>query len=834
MKRQYLSVFGLVLVMLALTGAATSPSAPPRDNATIPQPRSSQAELADMWGKMPLYFVANQGQVDESVDFYVQGSDKTLYFTPEGVTFALTGPTTGEGKNRWIVKLDFVDANAVRPSGQAQTDAVISYFKGPQEEWHTGLPTYSQIAYRDLWQGIDLMYSGTVNRLKYEFVVQPGADPARIRLAYRGATVRLNDTGQLEVSTPAGGFQDDAPMAYQEVDGQRTPVAVAFALEDATMSGADAPRSYGFRLGAYNPALPLVIDPAVLVYCGYIGGSGTDYGNGIAVDSAGNAYITGQTNSISTTFPVTIGPDLTYNDGDDAFVAKVRADGTGLVYAGYIGGFGGDGGNGIAVDTEGNAYVTGWTNGSGFPVTVGPVITYSGNSEAFVAKVITDGTRLVYAGYIGGTDRDIGQGIAVDAAGNAYVTGYTFSTEPTFPVLVGPDLTNNNGGALQRDAFVTKVKADGTGFVYSGFIGGSGYDDGLGIAVDSAGSAYVAGFTDSISTTFPVTVGPSINYNGGMYDAFVAKVKVDGTGLAYAGYIGGNGWDLGYGIAVDSASSAYVTGWTGAPFPVTVGPDLTFNGGLRDAFVAKVNADGTGLVYAGYLGGNSDDDYGTGIAVDSAGNAYVTGYTKSTEATFPEIRGPDLTYNGGYYDAFVAKVRADGTRLMYCGYIGGDGWDQGNSIAVDSAGNAYVTGYTASISTTFPVTVGPDLTYNLGTYDAFVAKVFFSIENSTTTVASSLNPSAYGQSVTFTATVSGGAGTPTGTVQFKVDGVNLGTPVTLVGGSASVSTAALAIGVHTVTAEYDGNTIYDISTGTLSGRQVVDYPFKLYLPLVLR
>ena len=724
-------------LLLAVLLTLSTPSMP-----TVP---ATTTRLDAHWGEMPLYFIANQGQMDSRIAFYVQGSDKTLYFTREGVTFALTSPPSpllvregrrGEERGRWIVKLDFVGANSVRPSGQAQTEAVISYFKGSPDEWHAGLPTYSKIAYPDLWQGIDLVYSGTVNRLKHEFVVRPGADPARIRLAYRGASVRVNESGQLEVSTPAGGFQDDAPIAYQEVAGQRVPVAVSFAMDNAVPFGADGlgmdePRPYGFHVGAYDPGLPLVIDPTVLLYCGYIGGDDDDYGTAIAVDSAGNAYVTGSTNSTEATFPVTVGPDLTYNGlccptiAYDAFVAKVKADGTGLVYAGYIGGEYNDWGTGIAVDSEGNAYVTGDTESTEatFPVTVGPDLTnnggYDGPRDAFVAKVNADGTGLVYCGYIGGSGDEGSEGIAVDSTGNAYVTGITGSSQQEhFPVTVGPDVTYNG----LFDAFVAKVRADGTGFAYAGYIGGGSTEFGTGIAVDSEGNAYVTGYTDGDQPGFPVTVGPDLSYNGGYWDAFVAKVKADGTGLAYAGYIGGIGYDGGEGIAVDSLGNAYVTGMTDSfqtTFPVTGGPDLTYNLGERDAFVAKVKADGTGLAYAGYIGGVGWD-YGYGIAVDSAGNAYVTGMTNSTEETFPVIDGPDLTDNGYYDDAFVAKVKADGTGLVYAGYIGANDWGRG--IAVDSAGNAYVTGAIGWNDETFAV-IGPDLTYNGGNGDAFVAKI---------------------------------------------------------------------------------------------------------------
>ncbi len=285
---------------------------------------------------------------------------------------------------------------------------------------------------------------------------------------------------------------------------------------------------------------------------------------------------------------------------------------------------------------------------------------------------------------------------------------------------MGPDLTFNGG---PFDAFGAKVNAAGTALVYAGYIGGSGEDRGTGIAVDGAGNAYVTGDTSSTQATFPVLVGPDLTFNGGLFDAFVAKVNAAGTALVYAGYIGGSDSDLGFGIAVDGTGNAYVTGQTvstEASFPVSVGPDLTYNG-ANDAFVAKVNASGAALAYAGYIGGSSDD-LGAGIAVDVAGNAYVTGRTSSTEATFPVLVGPDLTLNGGPTDAFVAKVNAAGTALVYAGYIGGSDDDFGHSIAVDGAGNAYVAGETLSTEATFPVGVGPDLTFN-GATDAFVAKV---------------------------------------------------------------------------------------------------------------
>jgi len=761
--RKFLTILTGTLIIVFATGAGgQGPKIQTASAQTTSIPGSAALKIDRDFGKMPLYFIPNQGQMDARVAYYIQGKDKTIYFTSEGLTYLLSERRAGEqtvektasvkerlsinpaerelrsrrDERRYAVKLDFVGANAdVRPSGEEKTGAVISYFKGKPEEWKAGLPTYSRIVYKNLWPGIDVAYYGTEDKMKYEFVVLPGSDPSLIRLTYRGASaVEVNGEGRLEVRTPAGGFADDRPVGYQEINGDRVYVAMRYLLEEQSVikpgpSGEEAVTKsyvYGFDVGAYDRTKPLVLDPAVLVYCGYVGGSDNDYGAGIAVDGSGNVYVTGYTNSTQATFPVIGGPDLTYNGGEDAFVAKVNASGTALVYCGYIGGSEWDWAYGIAVDGSGNTYVTGWTYSTEttFPVIGGPDLIYNGGaSDAFVAKVNASGTALVYCGYIGGSNEDYGEGIAVDGSGNAYVTGYTNSTQATFPVIYGPDLTFN--GEFYDDAFVVKVNASGTAFVYCGYIGGSNEDYGEGIAVDSSGNAYVAGYTYSTESTFPVIGGLDPTHNGGIYDAFVAKVNASGTALVYCGYIGGSDYDSGNGIAVDGSGNAYVTGQTSsteATFPVLYGPDLTYNGGDYDAFVAKVNASGTTLVYCGYVGGSSYD-YGNDIAVDGSGNAYVTGYTNSTQATFPVIGGPDLTYNGNC-DAFVAKVNTSGTALVYCGYIGGSDYDSGNGIAVDGSGNTYVTGWTYSTEATFPVVVGPDLTYNGGFYnDAFVAKI---------------------------------------------------------------------------------------------------------------
>jgi hypothetical protein len=846
----------IILLMSARIGGfapdagAASPSAPPNYPQAIPAPRaverqaqmpgpqrraratpapvsSRNIKIDTDYGKMPVYFIPNRGQMDKQVAYYVQGKDKSLYFTPEGVTIALAKPAatetaqleggregakpgaregdagarpdrnteTGVGQwdsagnldrglgsrpdpkalvlerspdglferpekeaaERWVVKLDFVGAaKGVKPVGEDETGAVVSYFKGNQKDWKAGLPTYSKIVYRDLWPGIDLVYHGTVNSLKYEFIVHPGSDPSQVRLAYRGVdNLKVDETGRLNVITPAGCFQDDVPVAYQNMDGKKIDVGLSYHLYASETHGSEdaagvskagsglSAHAYGFKVGAYDRSRTLVLDPAFLVYCGYIGGSSGDEAYAIAVDAFGNAYVTGTTYSDQNTFPVTVGPDLTHNGsgygdtvsgGGDVFVAKINASGTALIYCGYIGGIDGETGYGIAVDGSGNAYVTGrtYSREDTFPVLVGPCLVSKINlhylpvPDGFVAKVNAAGTALVYCGYLGGGKAT---GIAVDAGGSACVIGVGGGS---LPVTVGPELTYNGG----LDTFVAKVNSSGAFFDYYGYLGGAGDDWGEAIAVDTSGCAYVTGWTNSPESSFPLAVGPDLTQNGGQ-DAFVAKVNAAGTGLVYCGYIGGSGMDAGYGIAADDLGNAFITGSTTsteATFPVLAGPDLTYNG-FGDAFVAKVNAAGTGLDYCGYIGGSSTGpgtggDVGWAISVDGKGRAHLTGATSSSEG-FPVIGGPDLTYNGGassysYGDAFVAGVNPEGTALDYCGYIGGSGSDGGNGIAADTCGNAYVAGWTYSNEATFPVTVGPDLTFNgagYGGYDAFVAKI---------------------------------------------------------------------------------------------------------------
>lgn len=375
-------------------------------------------------------------------------------------------------------------------------------------------------------------------------------------------------------------------MAWQEIDAGKAEVSVAYILEEESETDnlAMAERSAqkrsrticGFKVGDYDRKRPLILDPAFFCYSGFIGGSQLDKGLAVAVDEYGNAYVTGTT--YSDDFPVLVGPGLIGYVGD-IFVAKIDSAGTGVFYCGVIGGRGLDEGSGIAVDRFGNAYITGLTDCSDFPVVTGPDLTYNGRTDAFIIKLNASGTALIYSWYVGGSEYDYSNGLAVDDLGNAYITGCTYSSD--FPAVIGPYLTNNG----RSDVFVAKVNNSGTGFIYSGYIGGSREDSGSGIAVDKDGNAYITSYTSS-NADFPVINGPDWTYNGG-YDAFVARVNASGSKLDFCSYLGGSSDDWGIDIALDSSNNVYITGLTYSPdFPFLKGPFLTNDRYFNDAFLS--------------------------------------------------------------------------------------------------------------------------------------------------------------------------------------------------------------------------------------------------------
>jgi Beta-propeller repeat len=450
-----------------------------------------------------------------------------------------------------------------------------------------------------------------------------------------------------------------------------------------------------------------------LAFSTYVGGSGTEQAEAIAVDTAGNAYITG--NTTSTNFPTTPGAFDTQktNLDNDVFVTKLNATGTALIYSTYFGGSNREAGNDIAIDSAGNAYVIGLTESADIPTTPGAFRSTPVGTDEFDVFAFKLNATGTALDYSTFLGPVGGDGIAVDSAGNAYLTG---SANRDYPTTPGAFQTVPGGSS---DAFVTKLNPTGTALVYSTLLGGPGFDLGLDIAIDSAGNAYVVGVTDG---GFPVTPGAFQTSPGGTNDAFVAKFDPTGAVLAYSTLLGGNGIDTGVGIAVNTAGNAYVTGVTSSPnFPVTPGAFQTDKAAGQDAFVTELNATGSALVYSTYLGGDGND-FGNDIALDTAGNASIAGLTSSTD--FPTTADAIQSDYGGNNDGFVTRLNPAGTALVFSSYLGGANTDNARAIWVDSAGSIYLAGDTSSAD--FPITPGAFQTQLGGFSDAFITKIVFS------------------------------------------------------------------------------------------------------------
>ncbi|MGI8955910.1 MAG: SBBP repeat-containing protein [Chthoniobacterales bacterium] len=698
--------------LATIFSATDAPAAPTMDK------KVADVNVRAAYGKIPLSFEANHGQAPESINFLARGPGYMLALSPGEAVFAsarqpretseflcaIAGFRPVESAST-LLRMTLRGANPVAAAaGEAELEGKVNYFTGNDPaRWRRNIATFERVRYTEVYPGIDVVYYGNQKRLEYDFVVAPGRDARVISLEFAGATSVSVDpaTGDLLVGMGEETGRQHAPLTYQETAKGRREVQSRYAIkEDGRV---------GIEVGEHDTGAPLIIDP-VLEYSTFLGGGLIDAGSDIAVDSGGNAYLTGTTTS--TDFP-TAGPIQVINRGNgDAFVTKINAAGTALVYSTYLGGSGQENGRGIALDSTGNAYITGNTTSSDFP-TANPFQTTTGGfGDAFVAKIDATGANLVYSTYLGGTLSENGLGIAVDSAGNAYVTGTTGSTN--FPTVnpIQP-ATNGNG-----DAFVTKLNAAGSALIYSSYLGGTSTDEGFGIAVDPQGNAYITGSTFSLD--FPI-VNPILPRSGNR-DAFVTKINPAGSALVYSSYLGGGFSEYGAAIAVDAQGNAYVTGTTASSNFPTVNPIQPFSGGGDDVFVTKVNAAGSALVYSTYLGGNGSETAGGvaigGIAVDSAGNAYVTGSTNSTN--FPTANAIQPTFGGGTRDAFVTKINAAGSALSYSTYLGGSGADGGADLALDSAGNAYITGSTDSAN--FPTVAGSFDETVSGT-DAFITKI---------------------------------------------------------------------------------------------------------------
>ncbi|RNB80415.1 hypothetical protein EDM59_24045 [Brevibacillus nitrificans] len=524
------------------------------------------------------YFVPNVGQREEHILYEWRGAEYGAYFSTDAVMLFLTA----KGQSGVRLDLHFLGAErSQEPEGKKLLPGRIHYLKGRDPaEWHVDIPIFQEVVYPQLWPGVDLVFRGANGQLKYEFAIQPGADLSQLRYTYRGAEkLTLAEDGDLLIHTALGTVPDFKPVSFQLKEGQQIEVSSAFVLiqdeEGYTVS---------FQIGEnYDPHTVLFIDPGIH-YSTYFGGSGNELETRLETDNTGNLYLFGTTTSADLpNMQGALQPGL--EGTSDAYVMKLDPTGSHLVYVTYLGGSGTDQGEGIFVDTAGNAYLTGITTSDDFPVTAGaPQTSLQGKQDAYVAKLSGSGSALIYATYLGGSGSDAGASIAVDAEGNAYVTGSTDSAD--FPMTAGAIQTAYGGGAT--DGFVTKLSPDGNAFLFSTFLGGSEKDVGVSIVVDRNGNPYVTGITSSAD--FPTTANAYQRELAGSNDAFVTRLDPLGRTRVYSTYLGEAGDDQGFPIRIDDFGEAHVAGvTTSTNFPTSSDAYQTEAGGDSDSYVTTVN-----------------------------------------------------------------------------------------------------------------------------------------------------------------------------------------------------------------------------------------------------
>ncbi|HEX4631343.1 MAG TPA: SBBP repeat-containing protein [Chthoniobacterales bacterium] len=779
--------------------------------------RADQKQMRMALGQLPLSFEMNRGQFPAQVQFAARGGSSKTFFTQTQAVFVLRRPDAGKA----VVRMSLADANAAPTvSGLEPLVGKINYFRGNDpRKWVTGVPTFKKVSYSAVYPGIDLVYYGRGNRLEYDLVVAPGADPSQIAFQFEGVQ-RLDvdaATGALVVTANGGARMSQAkPLIYQQVDGVKRAVSGGF-----TTMGSRA----GFTVGDYDRSKPLLIDPAIITYSTYLAGESDDRVHDIVADADSNAYAVGWTSSELFPTKDAYQPGQN-NDSEEAFITKLNPDGTQLIWSTYLGGgdafdeCGGDcgpppaneGAYGVALDSARNVYVTGFTSSKDFPtyLAMQPHLSdSSGGFDSFITKLNAAGDQLVFSTYFGGADGDdVGRGIALDKNNNIYVVGYTnsFAFPTTNPIQGEIDRRTSHVHNFEEnyDGYLAKIDASGQFRVYSTYIGGYANDVALGVKVDNDGSAYLTGWTESTEATpspsasgtatpdpsatptptptaapassrFPTTDLAFQKDPGGAgftRDAFVVKVNAAGTEFLYSTFLGGSGSDTGWSIALGPDRSAYITGYTDsgiarsqaqAPalaiqtaFPTTANAFQSQNNGGSDAFLTRLSPDGSSLIYSTYIGGagnegdnNSNNDClgcisrydGAAVAVDILGNAYITGWTESTfvpaptatataTATATSTAGagpnapsgaasptplnfptkdafqPDPGSSPGSTppqsrDAYVAMFNTNAgvsssDSLVYSSFLGGSRQDEGDAIAVDPGGNLFVAGWTRS------------------------------------------------------------------------------------------------------------------------------------------
>jgi hypothetical protein len=691
-------------------------------------PQKDASSIMPAVGGVRVPFVVNDGQLgDNGVLFYARTFGGTVFVSADGdIGYSLAStqskpgdPTAPSMRKTHVLRERFLNANSTCPDGEIRSPTRVSFFYGSDpSRWVRGKPAWETIAMGEIYDGIELRLRAYGNNVEKIFTLAPDADPDQIAVRILGADkLRVGKDGKLIAATAGGDVGYSAPVAWQENGGERVPVTVAYRVSGT---------AYGFELGAYDHNLPVTIDP--MLASTYLGGSATENCRAIALDTSGNVYVTGLTES--TNFPTTAGaystssyPSWQYGD---VFVSKLDGTLSTLLASAYFGGTKEDIAYSVALDGSGNVLLTGATESHNFPCTAGAYSTnYLGapnspnGNDAFVSKLSSDLSSLLASSYLAGYGSDYGYAVCADGAGNIYVTGYTSATNfPTTPGVYQPLPAFSAQGSA--DAFVSKFNGELSQLQASTYIGGSSGDEGEDCILDNSGNIYVTGITSS--SNFPTTSGAYCRtLNAAQYqcDSFVFIMNNSLTELTASTYIGGSDDDYLYGIGRDAEGNVFVAGWTeSSDYPTTAGAYQTNRSAYADTVVSKFNSNLSTLLASTYLGA-AGFDWGRDLALDSSGNAYVCGTTDSS--FFPTTSGePNLRSTSN--DFFVSKFNTDLTTLKSSARFGGVNVDWCYAVAVNSTGLVYVAGH--SNSTNYPVTNGPYASSLKGSYDAVITKLY--------------------------------------------------------------------------------------------------------------
>ncbi len=738
MKSATRFLFSVATIAL-LSGMFCAAQAVPTNSASTQKPSHA---VQESYGKLPLGFEANQGQADPRVKFLAHGPGYSVFLTsgqmvlslrPSAVSVNGDPKSADAGSNRSgaVIQINLAGANPnPAVTGEKPQAGKVNYFIGKDpKKWRSNVPTYGQVRYKSIYPGIDLVYYGNQARVEHDFVLAPGADPNQIQLDVKGADhLSLAANGDLVLFKGNDEVRLQAPLAYQEFHGMQVPISGAYTLQNSNR--------VSFSLGAYDKTMPLVIDP-VLDYGTFLGGLADDQAAAIAVDSAGSAYVTGWTDSANFPLAAENGPPPS---GVNIFLAKLDVSGSSLIYSDYIGGSSDEYPAAIVLDSSNDAFLTGYTYSGDFPVMNPYQASNTGGPDVFITEVSPDGSSLVYSSYLGGSSYNVASSIALDATGNIYVAGSTYSLD--FPTANAYEAAanQNQGENYGEYGFLTKLTPDGSTLVYSTYYAGSQnviqncyygpcwgapYSSVTAMTVDGSGNAYAAGGTNTYD--FPATEGAYEASNTTTYDqwvGFVGKFSPSGT-LLYSTYYGANpnnyyNFNVAA-IAVDGSGAAYIVG-TSYPqsgvIPITT-PNLCDPAvdGCTWGFITKFDPTGSTVVYSTYLGNNVDVNPQS-LVLDASGDAYVSSESGGGDQNF--MVNPIEAFTNGA-DLFIQEIDPTGGTQVFSTFLGGYGYDYPGGIALDSAGAVYVAGYTNY--TDFPVTAAALQNTIGGNTDTFIAKI---------------------------------------------------------------------------------------------------------------